>query len=43
MTDPIRHRRVRAQPVPHGSLPNWVLVLFGFCALAIATAAHAVF
>lgn len=39
MTDSNRHRRVRATPAPHGSVSNWVLVLLGAFAVAIATAA----
>jgi hypothetical protein len=39
MTDSNRHRRVRAKPAPQGSVSNWVLVLLGAFAVAIATAA----
>jgi len=38
MIDKHRHRH---QGVPHGSAPNWVLLLLGACAIAIATLAGA--
>ena len=33
MTDKHRHRTLS---VPHGSAPNWVLMVLGTCALAIS-------
>ena len=38
MTDKPRHRHVHA---PHGFLPNWVLVVFAACAIALVTFAQA--
>jgi hypothetical protein len=37
MTD--KHRQ-RPQPVPHGFLPNWVLVAFGVAAIVIVRLAQ---
>jgi hypothetical protein len=39
MTDKQRHRN---RPVPHGSLPNWVLVVFATCAIAVASLARSI-
>ncbi len=36
MTDKHRHRYLG---VPHGSAPNWVLMLLGACAVAVAVLA----
>ena len=36
MTDKHRHRHLS---VPHGSAPNWVLMLLGACAFAVAVLA----
>jgi len=38
MIDKHRHRHLGA---PHGSAPNWVLMLLGACAVAIAVWAGA--
>ncbi len=32
MTDKTRQR---SQPAPHGSVPNWVLVIFGAASIAV--------
>ncbi len=37
MTDKQRHRT----PAPHGSVPNWVLVLFATGAILVTTFANA--
>jgi len=37
MTDKPRHRLVHA---PHGFLPNWVLVVFAACAIAVVALAQ---
>ena len=39
MTDKPRHRITRA---PHGSVPNWVLVLFATGAILVTTFANAI-
>ncbi len=39
MTDKQRHR---IRPVPHGSLPNWVLVVLVTCAIAVAGLARTI-
>jgi hypothetical protein len=39
MTDKLRRRRTHA---PHGSLPNWVLVVFAAGAFVLATLAHSI-
>ncbi|MGZ5723625.1 MAG: hypothetical protein ACXWKD_09875 [Caldimonas sp.] len=36
MSDRHRHRHLG---VPHGSAPNWVLMLLGACAVALAVVA----
>jgi len=38
MIDKPRHRYVHA---PHGFLPNWVLVVFAACTIAVVSFAHA--
>jgi hypothetical protein len=38
MTDKHRHRHLGA---PHGHAPNWVLMIVGACAVAIAVLAGA--
>jgi hypothetical protein len=37
MSDKPRHR---LHPVPHGGMPNWVLVLFGACAIVVVQVAR---
>jgi len=39
MNDKHRHRRLG---VPYGSAPNWVLMVLGACAVAVAVLAGAV-
>jgi hypothetical protein len=39
MTDKHRHRRV---PAPHGHLPNWLLLVFFACAVAVAGLARTI-
>jgi len=37
MSDKPRHRH---HHVPHGGVPNWVLVLFGVCAIVVVQLAR---